>query len=165
VFACVSITKMSPNLVEVVIGVAIGGALAGGVLYATSGKSQADEVAGERCHLSRDQALLCMVAEPSELFRRIDSNATDDLLDSLDDLVRLFGEARVSKRPSIVAHALAARRKGKRSIEILKLGARSSFPARASEVVDDTDALMKAIGDYLHNTQQASALSMLESVD
>lgn len=154
---------------EVILGVTLGGAVVGGVLYAAKNNSAEEKTIippkqGGRCFLERDKALLCLLHEPLELFCRIDPEATEELLDSLDDLVRLFEDARNSKSPAIVVCALAARRKGKRALDRLSAGARSSFPARASDVTEDTEALLKVIADYLHNIQQASALSMLESI-
>jgi hypothetical protein len=147
-------------LKEALVSLVFSGVVAGGLFYAASGQPEEVEVGG-RTYLLSDRSLLSLVAASLPLFKRIDPKATERLLDHLNDIVRLFAEATESKSPGIIAKALAARRQGDRCLSQLQSSARGKFPLQAATVSEDAMALTQAMTDYLHNIQQASALSML----
>jgi len=157
-----------PKILDIVAGVAVGGALAGTVLYATTSGSR--DPSGEealivegREGLRRDRVLLDAIIEPEQLFRRVDPEKTAVLLDSLDGLALLLQEAQRSGSPLLLAKALGHKRRGSAALEALLSSARQRFPARASDAAEDSEVLRKAMADYVHNIQQSSSLTLLES--
>ena len=162
---------MPKKIFEIVAYVAVGGAIAGTVLYATkasgSGEEDTDNIETfllkGRDGLSRDRTLLDAVIEPEQLFRLVDPKETGKLLDALDGLALLFREAQLSGSPLLFAKALRHKRSGTAALDTLLQIARQRFPARASDAADDADVLRKAMTDYVHNIQQSVSLARLES--
>jgi hypothetical protein len=156
-----------PKVLDVIASVAVGGALAGTVLYASSGAGQPSAeqatLVERREGLRRDRALLDAVTEPEQLFRRVDPETTERLLDALDGLALLLQEAQKSGTPLLMAKALAQKRKGSAALEALLSASRRRFPSRASDAAEDAEALRKAMTDYVHNIQQSASLSLLEA--
>ena len=156
-----------PKVLDIVAGVAVGGALAGTVLYATSGSGEpsGDQalLVEDREGLRRDRGLLDAVAEPEQLFRRVDPEKTNILLDSLNGLALLLQEAQRSGSPLLLAKALGHKRRGSAALESLLSSARRRFPSRASDAAEDAEVLRKAMADYVHNIQQSASLALLES--
>jgi hypothetical protein len=156
-----------PKVLGVVAGVAVGGVLAGTVLYATSSSGEPSSeqvlVVDGREGLRKDRALLDAVTEPEQLFRRVDPETTDVLLDALNSLALLFHESRESGSPLLFAKALAHKRRGSVALQALLRTSRRRFPSRASDAAEDAEVLQKAMADYVHNIQQSASLTLLES--
>lgn len=155
-----------PKIMEVAAGVVVGGAIAGVVLFAAGGAGQLSEdqtlLVQKRKGLQQDPALLDAVTEPEQLFRRVDPEKTEELLDALDGLAMLFRQAQTSGTPLLVAKALAHKRRGLAAIEALLSELRRRFPSRAADAAEDAEVLRKAMADYVHNIQQAGALALIE---
>lgn len=167
---------MSKKIFEIAAYVAVGGAIAGTVVYAAktvaassgSGEEATDNnealLLKGRDGLSQDRTLLDAVIEPEQLFRLVDSNETNKLLDALDGLALLFREAQLSGSPLLFAKALRHKRSGTAALDILLQVARRRFPGRAADAADDAEVLRKAMTDYVHNIQQSVSLARLEKV-
>lgn len=139
-----------------------GGALALVALSVKGESSSAEEEPTRHMSLRRDKVFSDLLSGPEELFRRVDQEETDRLRDALDGLAALSVEATSSGSPALFAKALRLKRSGVRSLDMLLASTRLQFPGRALEVIEDCEALRKALGDYAHNIQQASSLCLLE---
>lgn len=169
-----------PRHFKIAIGVAAAGVIAGGAAVAGKTKrhttitiSATEPLVEEtttttrrsRPNLEADRLLLDVMSGPEELFRRVDEAQTEQLLDSLDALAALLGEAQRSGSPVLFARALRQKRRGCAALDGLLAASRRRFPSRASDAAEDTEVLRKVFGDYVHNIQQASSLALLEQQD
>lgn len=167
-----------PKHFKIALGVAAAGVIAGGVAVAGKTKHRATTVSStepieemttttcrSRPNLEADRLLLDVISGPEELFRRVDEAQTEQLLDSLDALAALLGEAQRSGSPVLFARALRQKRRGCAALDGLLAASRRRFPSRASDAAEDTEVLRKVFGDYVHNIQQASSLALLELQD
>lgn len=157
-----------PKAIEILLGVAVGGAIARGLYCATSNSSITATSTEEmrllegRKGLELDRVLLETISEPERLFRRVDSVKTETLLNALNEIALLYREAQRSGSPLIMAKALRHKRTCNAALDALLQSSRVQFPARASDVADDVEVLRKAVNDYVHNIQQSASLSLLE---
>lgn len=152
--------------------IAAAGVLLGGgaiALTALSAKNQAAAAGSapqqlqRRSALLRDRMLQDILSGPEEIFKRVDQAQTEALLDALDGLAALLVEASRSGSPALFAKALRHKRAGTTALDALLSSVRVRMPSRALEIVEDCEALRKAMADYSHNIQQASSLSLLEN--
>lgn len=168
-----------PRHFKIALGVAAASVIAGGAAVAGKTKRHTTTTISStepieetttttrrsRPNLEADRLLLDVMSGPEELFRRVDEAQTEQLLDSLDALAALLGEAQRSGSPVLFARALRQKRRGCAALDGLLAASRRRFPSRASDAAEDTEVLRKVFGDYVHNIQQASSLALLEQQD
>ena len=110
-------------------------------------------------HINLDGGLLAILQEPASLFWSLDQTACSAMLDSYDELARIYMSCRQGEsRPTVVSDALAAKRSASNHLLALNKKARQKKPMAASEILQDVEALKKSLQDYVYNIDQEQAL-------
>ena len=113
----------------------------------------------------RDGAILSALQEPVPLFLQLDTIATQDLLQSLEELIRVFFNLRDgSTQPSMVSDALRARRAASNRLLCLVRTAKQQKPLAACDIEEDVEMLKKSMDGFVHNCMQQSNLNIMETL-
>lgn len=162
-------------------GILVGGALGGVTAWMLSDKSDEGGETTERSTeelmhraavllgrfplVQRDGAIVSALQEPVPLFLQLDPVATQEFLQSLEELIHVFLNLREgSTQPSKVSDALRARREASNRLLCLVRKARQRKPLAACDIEEDVETLKKSMDGFVHNCMQQSNLNIMETL-
>lgn len=117
----------------------------------------------ERPHIRTDGMLSMYLSTCGPLWVQVDMDTTRSLFDACEGLLRAYATVqRGDRRTNLVADVLAYRRSATAAISSLTTQCRRARPMEASDVSSESELLLKALQDIVHNTTQQSSLNLLQ---